>query len=60
MSTYQQNEDMIAIGAYKAGNNPKLDEAVSKMDAINTFLKQEINDSVQYDEILKQMVKIVG
>ncbi|MEA4988308.1 MAG: flagellar protein export ATPase FliI [Anaerovorax sp.] len=59
MSTYQQNEDMIAIGAYKPGNNLKLDEAVSKMDAINTFLKQEIDLSFQYDEILTQMQAII-
>ncbi len=60
MSTYQQNEDMIAIGAYKAGNNPKLDNAVSKIDSINRFLKQEINASIQYDEIIHQMEAIVG
>ena len=41
LSIYQKNADLISIGAYKKGNNAALDEAVSKIDSINAFLKQE-------------------
>ena len=55
LSVYEKNEDLLAIGAYKAGTNPKLDYAVSKIDKVNAFLMQGINESFSYDESIKQM-----
>jgi flagellum-specific ATP synthase len=40
LATYSDAEDLISIGAYSKGANPKLDEAVAKNDALKTFLKQ--------------------
>lgn len=37
LSIYAKNEDLISIGAYKAGSNPKLDFAISKIDQVNAF-----------------------
>lgn len=59
MSTYEKNADLISIGAYKAGSNPKLDFALTKMDAINRFLKQEIHESFSYEQSLAMMQKIL-
>lgn len=59
LSVYEKNEDLIAIGAYKAGTNPRLDYAISKIDSINNFLKQGINENFSYDESLKQLEKIL-
>ena len=39
MSIYKENEDLISIGAYKQGNNPELDRAISHMPKINEFLQ---------------------
>ncbi len=41
LATYSEAEDLISIGAYSKGANPKLDEAVTKNDALKTFLKQD-------------------
>lgn len=60
LGLYQKNADLIAIGAYKKGNNPALDNAVSKIDQINEFLEQGINESFTYDETLELMQSIVG
>ena len=60
LGLYQKNADLIAIGAYKKGNNPALDNAVSKIDQINRFLEQEINESFSYEETLEMMRSIVG
>ena len=59
MSVYEKNADLVSIGAYKAGTNPKLDHALSKMDAINQFLMQGINESFSFDESLVQLQRIL-
>ncbi len=45
MARYQQSEDLILLGAYKAGTNKALDRAVSAQDGINAFLRQDIEQS---------------
>lgn len=45
-STYQENRDLIAVGAYMPGSNPQLDEAISLWPAIIEFLKQPQQRSV--------------
>ena len=40
MGIYEKNADLVSIGAYKAGTNPRLDYAISKIDGINQFLTQ--------------------
>ena len=59
LSVYEQNSDLISIGAYKAGTNPKLDFAVSKIDKVNSFLKQGISEKFTYEETLEQMAEIL-
>jgi flagellum-specific ATP synthase len=44
MAAYKDAEDLINIGAYKRGSNPRIDRAVERMDAINGFLKQRAED----------------
>ncbi len=58
-SIYSQNEDLISIGAYKEGTNPKLGYAISKIDAVNNFLKQDIYASFTKEEMLNQMRDII-
>lgn len=59
IGTYEKNEDLVSIGAYKAGNNPKLDQALEKIDSINQFLMQGINETFSYDDCLIQLEKIL-
>ena len=59
MSVYEKNADLVSIGAYKKGTNPKLDHALSKMDAINQFLTQGIDESFSYEESLQQLQRIL-
>ena len=59
MGVYEKNADLVSIGAYKAGTNPKLDHALSKMDAINQFLMQGTDESFSYEESLEQLRRIL-
>ena len=60
MSVYEKNSDLVAIGAYKAGTNRKLDFALTKIDGINQFLMQGVNEAFSYEETLQQMEQILA
>ena len=57
---YDKHSDLISIGAYKAGTNPKVDYAISKIDAVNAFLKQGIHESFTYEESMSKLEEILG
>ena len=59
MGLYEKNLDLVSIGAYKAGTNPKLDYALSKIDGIQQFLMQGIGEGFSYDEDLDMMRKLL-
>lgn len=59
MSVYNDNADLISIGAYKSGSNPALDTAIKKIDAINDFLIQPVDKKVSFKETVDMMRKIV-
>ena len=44
LAVYRQSEDLINIGAYSAGSNPKIDQAVARIEAVNGFLRQEMDE----------------
>ena len=50
LSLYNNNADLISIGAYKHGTNPALDEAIRKIDKINEFLMQRVEESYTLEE----------
>ncbi len=52
MSIYKENEDLISIGAYKQGNNPELDRAISHMPKINEFLQQRVEEPCRFEDTL--------
>ncbi len=57
-ATYKEAEDLINIGAYSKGSNPKIDEAINKIDKINNFLKQGIEEKFTLQETLEEMRNI--
>ncbi len=59
MSVYEKNADLVSIGAYKTGTNPKLDNALGKIDGINQFLMQGINENFTYDQSLELLRRLM-
>ena len=57
LSIYEKNADLVAIGAYKAGANRSLDFALSKIDAVNAFLRQGTRESFSYEETMELLTK---
>lgn len=60
MSLYAANSDLINIGAYKSGSNKMLDEAIEKMDGINGFLQQKVDDKVAFEQSVEQIKAVVS
>ncbi len=52
ISVYQKAEDMINIGAYVKGSNPKIDIALKRIDAVNKFLIQRSDERVRVENAL--------
>ncbi|MEW6711154.1 MAG: flagellum-specific ATP synthase FliI, partial [Candidatus Riflebacteria bacterium] len=59
-STFSKNSDAISLGAYKAGSDPKIDEAIQKHPLIESYIKQGITEVVNFQNSLDSLSKIVG
>lgn len=59
-STYNKNADAISLGAYKAGSDPRIDEAMQKHPLIENYIKQGISEVVSLEESIAALEKIVG
>ncbi|MBT7442729.1 MAG: flagellar protein export ATPase FliI [Methylococcales bacterium] len=59
-STYQQNRDLITVGAYSAGSDPKVDEAIQYFPVLQAFLQQNIGDAVNTQTSIEQLMTMLG
>ena len=58
MATYNEAEDLINIGAYKAGSNKNIDFAISKIDKLNDFLTQGVDEKYDFEEEMQLLQEI--
>ncbi|MFY9270881.1 MAG: FliI/YscN family ATPase [Candidatus Manganitrophaceae bacterium] len=55
MATYAKVEDLIHIGAYKPGSNPKADQAIARWDRIQGYLRQRVDEKVSLQESIQAL-----
>lgn len=55
VAAYEKERDLILIGAYEAGSDPRVDYAIEKIEEVNSFLKQGIEESVDFREMLERL-----
>jgi flagellum-specific ATP synthase len=60
LATYTAKEDLISIGAYAIGSDPKVDYAIAKKPEIDQFLKQAINEPSTTDDALAQLERLAS
>ncbi|MBN2652346.1 MAG: FliI/YscN family ATPase [Spirochaetales bacterium] len=60
ISLYKQKEDLINVGAYVKGSNKELDLAIDKIDDINGFLTQEVEECEEYNLTKERAFAILG
>ena len=59
-SLYQQNKDLISVGAYQNGSDPRIDEAIAKNAAILSFLQQDMGEAVDISRSLTELEILLG
>lgn len=59
LATYTEAEDLINIGAYKNGSNKNIDYAISKIEAVNTFLCQGVDEKMDFDSIVEELYGLI-
>jgi len=59
LSTYREAADLIDVGAYAAGSNPKVDQAIRLMPALDAFLRQEPADRTPLDQTLARLASVL-
>ena len=55
LATYKKAEDLINIGAYVQGSNPEIDYAITMIHRVNAFLKQNIDEKIDFNQTKDQM-----
>ena len=56
---YQQNKDLIQVGAYEHGVNPELDEAIKKRPLFEAFMQQDASERFDFDATQTALNKVV-
>lgn len=60
LAVHREGRDLVEIGAYKAGTNPRLDEALSLMPAIDAFLRQPVGELTPLETTVALLDRIAG
>jgi flagellum-specific ATP synthase len=58
LATYTEAEDLINIGAYKNGSNKNIDYAITKIEAVNNFLRQGVHEKFDFDTITEELLSL--
>lgn len=59
-STYQRNRDLISIGAYTKGTDPRIDLSINAEPAINAFLQQGMQQVLDFEQSTTDMATLSG
>jgi len=60
MAVYRENEDLINIGAYKKGSNPRIDQAIDRRPLIQNLLIQQIDEPGAMAETWQQILEVAS
>ena len=59
-TNYQQNKDLISVGAYRKGSDVKVDLAIDGQDALTDFIKQSLDTPVNFEDSRKSLEEVVS
>jgi flagellum-specific ATP synthase len=60
MAVWREGKDLVEIGAYRAGTNAGLDEAIARLPVIDAFLRQAEDDSTPFAETQEMLHLVAG
>ncbi len=59
LAVYRKSEDLINIGAYSPGSNPKIDKAIAQIDHIDFYLKQKSDQRILRESAVDDLIKLM-
>ena len=60
LATYERSRDLVTIGAYQQGTDPRLDLALERLPAIEAFLRQRPDEAQSLAETVPQLMALIG
>ena len=58
LATLRDSDDLVSVGAYVAGSNPRIDQALTKRDAIDAFLRQSSDDATSFQDAVAALERL--
>jgi flagellum-specific ATP synthase len=58
LETYRRNEDLLSIGAYRAGSQPKLDRAIALRERIDAYLSQRVDERATLEASRRMLIEL--
>jgi flagellum-specific ATP synthase len=59
-ATYRANQDLISVGAYRSGADPKIDRAISSQDAIREFIRQPLDQRISFEYGVSELSRVAS
>jgi len=59
-ATYRANQDLISVGAYRSGADPKIDRAISSQDAIREFIRQPLDERISFEDGVSELSRVAS
>ena len=59
-SVYEQNKDLINVGAYQPGTNPQIDRAIAMHPYIQRFMQQSMNEAVSFQQSQQMLTELLA
>jgi flagellum-specific ATP synthase len=60
MAIWEENRDLVSVGAYRAGTNPELDEFLQRRGALQAFLQQDVDERVEYEGGFRHLAEVLA
>lgn len=59
LATYEDNRDLVSVGAYREGADPELDEAIRRRALMREFLMQDLDEQVTVAQAFNQLATVM-
>ncbi|MDT7924052.1 MAG: FliI/YscN family ATPase [Chlorobiota bacterium] len=58
LATYRESEELITVGAYQRGTNPRLERAIAAVERLTPFLRQDMHESSLFEDTVLQLLEL--
>jgi type III secretion protein N (ATPase) len=60
LATYERHRDLVTLGAYKAGSDRRVDDAIERIDGLESFLRQGADEGANWGQTLQQLHRLIS